>query len=406
MTASPATSAQGKPRVKKRWFAYFGLNSLGLSILLHLLFGIGAAFLIVEHFQKKHVNFHATEPPAQHTEIEHKVELAKRNNVESAPPDLKRIVSTDVAAITLPDPPEVPTTDEPDPTPIAAVVGVMGSAISDADGNGGSGNGGGGSGGGGGMTMYGAPDGVGLRGSFYDLKQTPDGQPTDIAESDWEKSHLPDDWDPDFFDQPNSKKYLEVLRRFINSWDEGDLANYFKASGKLSLDQICIHEGPSSLAPAAFNVGGKVVARRWIAIYSAKVLPPDSGTYRFVGCADDLMIVNVDDRNVLDACNSYQVLDPALRSDDAVGAAWPGFTLRAGRWFDLEQGTPVKIKILIGEGPGGSSGFVLMIQRQGDTSAKGDYPIFQVKDVPIPDMNLPNFSKKKMLFQVSTDGDQ
>jgi hypothetical protein len=64
------------------------------------------------------------------------------------------------------------------------------------------------------------------------------------------------------------------------------------------------------------------------------------------------------------------------------------------------------MKVLIGEGPGGSSGFLLMIQKQGDDSPKGDYPVFQVQDVKIPDISyLPNFSKKKMLFQVSTDDD-
>jgi len=56
----------------------------------------------------------------------------------------------------------------------------------------------------------------------------------------------------------------------------------------------------------------------------------------------------------------------------------------------VEQGTPIDIKILIGEGPGGSSGFVLMIQKKGDNSAKGDYP-----------MDIPNFSKKKLLFELA-----
>src|SRR5471030_957345 len=106
-----ATSGDDRP-IKRRWFAYFGANSLAVSILLHVLFGIGATYLIVEHFQKKHINFHATEPPSQHTEVEHKVELAKRNNVESAPPDLKRVTTTDFSPITLPDVPNTPPTDD------------------------------------------------------------------------------------------------------------------------------------------------------------------------------------------------------------------------------------------------------------------------------------------------------
>src|SRR5450755_2607755 len=117
--ASAVPASENEP-IKKRWYAYFGANSMAISIFLHLLFGMGATFLVVEHFQKKHINFHATEPPSQHTEVEHKIELAKKNNVESAPPDLKRIVSTEVSPITLPEPPELPN-DEASPSAMAGV---------------------------------------------------------------------------------------------------------------------------------------------------------------------------------------------------------------------------------------------------------------------------------------------
>jgi hypothetical protein len=69
-------------------------------------------------------------------------------------------------------------------------------------------------------------------------------------------------------------------------------------------------------------------------------------------------------------------------------------------------GETIPIQILIGEGPGGDSGFMLMVQKQdadgttkGDT-AKGDYPVFQVAGGEIPSLG-PNakFSYKKMLFQ-------
>jgi len=128
-----------KPR--KRLLAYLGLNSLSLSILLHVLFGVGAAYLVVEHFQKKHINFRATEPPSAHNDVEHKIQLSKRNNVESAPPDLKRIVTTDVSAITLPEPPEVPVTDEATPTDMAGIDGVMGTGLGNGSGTGGNGGG-------------------------------------------------------------------------------------------------------------------------------------------------------------------------------------------------------------------------------------------------------------------------
>ena len=78
------------------------------------------------------------------------------------------------------------------------------------------------------------------------------------------------------------------------------------------------------------------------------------------------------------------------------------FPLKCGKWVQMEAGTPMDMLVLIGEGPGGFSGFLLMIQKRGDDSPKGDYPVFQLQDSPIPDMSTDfQFSKKKMVFQVS-----
>jgi hypothetical protein len=215
---------------------------------------------------------------------------------------------------------------------MAAVDGVMGSAIGEGNGNG---NGGGG-GSGGGMTFYGAPDGGGLRGSFYDLKQTPGGNATDIAENDTEKQIGPDSCDSNFLNNANTQNQLKFLSKFIHSWDPSLLDGYYKASGNLFLSQICIPSGPSSKATIAYHVENKVVARRWIAIYHATIIPPESGTFRFIGGADDFMVVRIGDQNVLDASITSEMVDPKARTGDDVG----GFV--AGPWFHLEQGTPVK----------------------------------------------------------------
>jgi len=393
VSVSAQAPVQEKKRVKKRWFAYFGANTLALSILLHILFAIGAAYLVVEHFAPKHINFHATEPPSAHTEVEHKVQLAKRNNVESAPPDLKRIVTRDVSAITLPDPPDIPTTDEASPSPMAGVDGVMGSSIMGGGDPGGNGPPGGD------MTVYGAPSGLGLTGNLYDLKQGPDGTPTDLAETDAEKQVGPNNTVANFLTTPPFPRFLEVLQDFIKTWDLSKLDRYYKSPVALSIPQFCIPDQPSDQAPKAFQAPN-VVARRWIAVYHAKVMPPDSGEYRFIGLGDDFLVVRVDDRNVLDGCWGGEELDPSIRSNEDVGQGFQATPLSAGKWFQVEEGTPIDIQVLIGEGPGGYSGFLLMIQKQGDDSPKGDYPVFQVLDTSVPDMGIANFSRKKALFPV------
>jgi hypothetical protein len=135
MEPPPSTSTNNRKK-KRRWFLAFSGNSLLISILLHVLFAVGATYFIVEHFQKKHINFRATAPPGEHTDVEHKIEMAKRNSVASAPPDLKRIVTTAVSSITLPDLPEVPQDDEVMPTAMSGVGSGMGNGFGNGQGNG------------------------------------------------------------------------------------------------------------------------------------------------------------------------------------------------------------------------------------------------------------------------------
>jgi hypothetical protein len=43
-----------------------------------------------------------------------------------------------------------------------------------------------------------------------------------------------------------------------------------------------------------------------------------------------------------------------------------------------------------------------MVQKEGDGSPKGDYPVFQLQDSPVPDIGTRfNFSKKTVLFKLS-----
>jgi hypothetical protein len=351
-------------------------------------------YLIVEHFQKKHINFHAMEPPSRHTEVEHKIEMVKKNNVESAPPDIKRIVTTAVSPITLPDVPEVPQDDEVTPTAMSGVNGVMGSGI--GSGLGGSGNGSGNGGG------YGAAETEpGFVGVLYDLKQTPDQQPTDIAENKAELesgSYAINGW-PGL---PATQNGLRVLRSFVKKWDMSLLDKYYKAPATLITTQICIPVTPSENAPKAFHVEGTVHPRRWNVIYQATIIPPETGQFRFIGFADDFLMVRMDGRNVLDGSLSGEELDSEANVHEDVGTGPEGQPLKCGKWIQMDAGTPMDMMVLIGEGPGGFSGFLLMIQKQGVNTPKGDYPVFQLQEAPIPDLGFGfQFSKKKMLFQVS-----
>jgi len=237
-----------------------------------------------------------------------------------------------------------------------------------------------GSGGGAGLgsSIYGSGSGStqDLVGYLYDLKQTPDLKPTPIMDS--------------------AGAGLDFLRSFVKDWNMSSLDNYWKAPGTLYATQVFIPVRHSEEATKAFNVDTVVQAKRWIIVYDGKVTVPETGTYRFVGFADDFMVVRWDGTNVLDASYDGEVLDPSA-TDSSTEDSFDGRSYRFGTWIQMQAGAVVPIKILIGEGPGGYSGFLLMIQKQGDDSKKCDYPVFQLRDTPIPDMKN-DFSKKKLIF--------
>jgi hypothetical protein len=189
------------------------------------------------------------------------------------------------------------------------------------------------------------------------------------------------------------------------------LDGYYKAPQTLHTEQIFIPKLKAAEAPKAFQVEGKVQPRRWIVIYKATIVPPESGDFRFVGFADDFLVVRVGGRNVLDGSWSSEKLLPEANDSANAGPA-PGYAdrqgqrLAAGKWITMEAGASLEMEVMIGEGPGGDSSFFLFIQQRGVDSAPGDYPVFQLKDVEVPSWTDPDgvpsgFTKKKMVFGIS-----
>ena len=388
-----------QPLKKKRWWLALGSGTLWVSIMLHVLLGVGAAYLVVQHFAKKHVDFVAAAPPAPPTEVEHKIEMAKKNSVESAPPDLKRIVTTDISPITLPDVPVVPPTDDVTPS-LMAGTGDVGTGFGGGNGTGGDG---------GGTPVFGAPGGVGLQGVLYDLKQTPDRQPTPIAAfgPELNNANAVENWAK----LPPSIEVMKVLRTFAQDWNMDILEHYYKAPRQLVASEVFIPYLSAAKAPEAFHVQDTVQPRRWVVHYQATIIPPESGNFRFVGFADDYMLVRIGQRNVLDASYPGEELDTtANEKGDKEGEK--GSRLRYGHWVHMESGQPVNMEVLIGEGPGGASAFFLLIQKRGEGSQMGPLRVFQVQNVALPNYVggtntkiLPGFDGEKMLFQVAPSDD-
>ncbi len=340
-----APTAAFVPSPKHPWYSWrrLGLNFLTLSLVVHLLLGVGATYLVVAVTAPKKKSFAGA--PAQngsHKAVEHKVSMAKAQQRSSAPMAAKRVVTTGASKVALPSMPTVAMDSAITPVSMSGMGGV---GVAGLGGPGGGGSGGGG-GGGGGLSMFGSRAAApGLVGTFYDLKQTQTHQSTNMT----------------------SDLYSSVVTQFARGgFNTGVLASYYKAPQPIYATRIFTPSIKAELGPAAFGVEKEVQPRLWLVHYKGTVIAPDSGSYRFAGMGDDLLMVKFDNRYVLEA-NFY--IDTKLIQGQR-NYKWdfdgPSKGATAGIPFTVEAGKAYPMEVVIGEQPGGHSAAALLMQKEGE----------------------------------------
>ena len=118
---------------------------LMISVIVHLIFAAGATYLIVQRVQLKRKMTFQGGPPAVNASkraLEHKMSLGKKKAVMSAPAQAKRIMSSGLAKVALPDLPSLPSATDAVPNRMGGVGGV-GNSFGGGGGGGGLGGGGG-----------------------------------------------------------------------------------------------------------------------------------------------------------------------------------------------------------------------------------------------------------------------
>jgi hypothetical protein len=351
------------------------------SVLVHVAFILLAWFLVVQTITSRKLTFKGstTPPNPVHKEIEHKVQMAQKRDSMSAPTQSKRVTTTAVSSVALPEMPETP---DDDSTPLSAIAGM--------------GITGRGAGGGFGalgnaravglqsVPFFGATGGSGLKGTFYDLKQTHDRKRTGLL--------IPNPGDPF---NPHDPAYEEIVSRFIKGgFNASGLNRYYQSPQPLFAQQIFIPGITADTAPKAFDVEKEVQPSRWLAVYRGKVKAPESGNFRFVGWADDVLAVRFNYNFVLDA--SFAHVSNWKRSKvyhysfPLRGVAYEGFV--ASDWISVVKGNTYDIDIAIGESPGGHFFAQMLIEWQGkdykkDQTGNPILPIFRVANVAPPDVS-------------------
>ena len=386
-----------------RWWQWERTSGkfLVVSIAVHLLFGGLAAVVVVQHYQAARKLTFKGGPPSPNPStraLEHKVQMAKKQSTMSAPSIARKITTTGLAKVSLPDMPAMPKLAAP-PVKMA---GAGGTDVSFSPGGMSSSSGGGA--GGAAVPFFGFRESKGggsLVGKFYDLKQLKNGTPSKL-------------------DQQNG--YPAELSKFVNSgWNEVNLQKYFVGPNSLYTTQIFIPKMNADQGPLAFGLGGRVQPKMWVVHYKGNVVPTETGTFRFVGMADDVLVVRFNGRVVLD-CGSNNPSGHAPQSFYA--SAGLQLDPKMGWYKGLGRGDPVQVKagesypmeILLGEWPGGDFKAWLMIEKEGveyekDTKGNPILPIFKLAagqpmhsggEAPVFAKNGPVWKAEKTKETVST----
>ena len=279
----PMPSPQGRSIWKK-----LGGGSLSVSLFLHLillLVGVIWVFQVIPAAPDKLVDFMPRSGGGGSPATD---QQQKKHQVRMAQPSLSRVAAVgSVSNFVLPEPEEL--------TQMTSLGSMSGGSLS--KGLGGAGNGGGrgdgkGPGFGSGMAP-GLSDGNGsknpfggltrdvkaLVGTFYDLKQTRSGKPTDL----------------------DATGVAAAINDFVTQgWRDSTFNKYFKAPNTLYQSKLLIPAMSADGAPAAFNCADQVQPSRWAIVYRGLITPPRTGKYRFVGHADDILVIRFNGKNVFD----------------------------------------------------------------------------------------------------------
>ena len=358
-----------------------GFNFLTISVLAHFLFGVGATYLIVQTIQAKRQQTFAGAPPSANAPthaIEHKVQLQKKQQTMSAPAPLKRITTTSNSRVALPAMPAMPHMDEAI-TPLAmAGMGGTGVGLTMSSGGGSIG----GSGGGGAFSLFGLRDSKGstLKGQLFDFKQTPDQRTTPIGKNGPDGTGTAD----------ASNGYTQAISAFVQGGmnDETLTGRFFKGPNPLYATQIYIPQIEASEGPKAFNLQGRVQPSRFMVHYKGTVIPPESGTYHFVGFGDDVLVVRFNNQIVLDCgifsptgrtSSHYYMFDSM--PNNYSGAFWHG--CGEGNAITVEAGQSYPVDIVISAWGGGQSDYYLLVRKEGveytkDSRGNPILPLFHV----------------------------
>ena len=207
-----------------------------------------------------------------------------------------------------------------------------------------------------GTTAFGKMNSSGLQGFLVDIKQDPKGELNDLGEFYQQGASL----------GQNTARFKEEISSIMRKrYSQDSFGKYFKASNTLGYSTLVLDKGSADIGPKCFGAENEIQPSGWIAVYEGVLAANHSKKVRFLGRFDDILLVYVNEKLVLDGSwqagytqdysdfNVKHEKAPKLGGRDA--AMGPYISLRAGD----------EIRVVVGEVPGGSIVGGLFIEEEG-----------------------------------------
>ena len=201
-------------------------------------------------------------------------------------------------------------------------------------------------------TIFGGGQTIGndFVGTFYDFKRDRSGRPIPMSDV----------------------QFVDAMIKFNSKgWKPSSIARYYQSPKKLYATNFMIPLLKSSMAPTAFDEDD-TIGYAWMVLYKGDLVYPEDIKFRFWGHGDDVLMVRVDGKIVLNAN-----WEDNNRGTRLIGGNWVSSATKnrqwymgnnlawGGDWIELKAGVPKKMEVVIGEVPGGQFCAMLVVEVEG-----------------------------------------
>ena len=189
----------------------------------------------------------------------------------------------------------------------------------------------------------------------------------------------------------NPNQYWADVKSLVDAnFSEASLNKFCVLPKRVALSYVWIEPQPANNGPKAFGAQDLMEPAGWAGYYTGDLTCTEDAKYRFYGYFDDMMVVKIDGKTVLESnwandgskpgnVTGWKASDPS--AINSMECPQSNSYMVPGDWFSVKKGQTLKLQMCFGERPGGRVGGLLCLEKEGaeiqkQANGKKRIPIF------------------------------